>query len=190
MQKKINFSYNSTFLWSPLTFQIRSGDRVQIEGENGSGKTTLLKIITKLIEMSTGKYHSTDFSYLYLDQDYTMIDLSLIIYEQIDYFNANGLQEHELKAWLVYFQFDSESFDRKCDGLSGGEKMKLSLCCLTVGNVAPDVLILDEPTNNLDVKSLEVLTEAVKSFEGTLLVISHDEYFTKEIGLLKYIKLN
>ena len=186
----INYSYGPAPLWTPISFQIKSGDRIHIEGENGSGKTTLLKIMTKQLEVTSGEYFRADFSYLYLDQDYTMINANLSIYDQVQEYNTNGLQEHEIKAMLIYAQFDKESFDRKCDGLSGGEKMKLSLCCLSVSNEAPDVLILDEPTNNLDVKSLEVLTLAVKNFEGTLLVISHDEYFTKEIGLRGSIVLS
>lgn len=187
--ENLNFAYRSNQLWTKLHFQIRSADRVQIEGENGTGKTTLLKIITANLEPLEGNFSRADFSYLYLDQDYSMVDPELTIYEQVQQYNTRGLEEHELKATLIYSQFDAASFDRKCDGLSGGEKMKLSLCCLSVGNQAPDVLILDEPTNNLDVQSLEILTAAVRDFEGTLLVISHDEYFTAEIGINKKIIL-
>jgi ATPase subunit of ABC transporter with duplicated ATPase domains len=179
----VNFKYTDSTLWHNLSFQIRSGDRVQIEGDNGSGKTTLLKIITRELQPFTGSYESTDFSYFYLDQDYSAIDPTLTIYQQIESYNKYGLDEYELKQLLVYSQFNPEYFDRKCAGLSGGEKMKLSLSCLLVSNQAPDVLILDEPTNNLDVQSLGVLTLAVKNFEGTLLVISHDEYFVNEIGI-------
>ncbi|MNI32310.1 putative ABC transporter ATP-binding protein [compost metagenome] len=67
--------------------------------------------------------------------------------------------------------------------------MKLALCCLSVSNLKPDVLILDEPTNNLDLKSLDVLTAAIKDYAGTLLVISHDEYFIGEIGINRHINL-
>ena len=100
-----------------------------------------------------------------------------------------GLQEHEIKSLLIYSQFPREMFDRKCGRLSGGEKMKLSLCCLSVSNYTPDMLILDEPTNNLDVQSLEVLSAAVKDFKGTLLVVSHDQYFINDIGIDTHIKL-
>ncbi|SER85262.1 ABC-F family ATP-binding cassette domain-containing protein [Pedobacter rhizosphaerae] len=188
--ENINFAYRSKPLWNNLSFQIRSGDRVHIEGENGAGKTTLLKIITQQLQALEGHFSSADFSYLYLDQDYTLIDPELTIYDQVQYFNTGGLQEHEIKALLIYSQFDAASFDRKCDGLSGGEKMKLSLCCLSVSNRAPDILILDEPTNNLDVQSLEILSSAIKEFEGTLLVISHDGYFINEIGINKRITLS
>jgi len=188
--QNIKFSYHGESLLTGLTFQVRSGERVQIEGSNGAGKTTLLKIVIRQLEPCEGSYSSQNFSYLYLDQDYTMIDPSRSIYEQVQAYDSQGMQEHEIKASLISFQFDRESFDRKCEGLSGGEKMKLSLCCLAVSNGSPDILILDEPTNNLDVQSLEVLTLAVKSFEGTLLVISHDDYFTEQIEINKHINLS
>jgi ATPase subunit of ABC transporter with duplicated ATPase domains len=179
----VNFRYSDRSLWRDLSFQIKSGERVQIEGENGSGKTTLLKIITRELEPFEGSYISSEFSYCYLDQNYSMIDPKLSVYEQMQEYNRHGLEEHELKELLVYSQFNQATFDRKCSGLSGGEKMKLSLSCLLLSNQAPDLLILDEPTNNLDIQSLEVLTLAVKNFKGTLLVISHDSYFIDEIGI-------
>jgi len=179
----INFRYSDESLWNNLSFQIKSGERVQIDGENGSGKTTLLKIITRELTPSEGSYKSAAFSHFYLDQDYSMIDPNLSIYEQIEEHNRRGLDEQELQELLIYSQFTPDDFDRKCAGLSGGEKMKLSLACLLAGNLAPDLLILDEPTNNLDILSLEVLTLAVKNFGGTLLVISHDDYFINEIGI-------
>ncbi len=185
----VSFGYNDRSLQRNLSFQIKSGERVQIDGENGSGKTTLLKIITRELEPFEGSYDSAAFTYVYLDQNYSMIDPRLSIYEQIEEYNRRGLEEHELKALLVCCQFDPAAFDRKCSGLSGGEKMKLSLSCLLAGNQAPELLILDEPTNNLDIKSLEVLTLAVKNFKGTLLVISHDNHFVDEIGIDSRISL-
>ncbi|KAG4080478.1 hypothetical protein HA402_013936 [Bradysia odoriphaga] len=179
----VNFKYRDRFLWNNLSFQVRSGDRVQIKGENGSGKTTLLKIITGELQPLQGSYSSAPFSYYYLDQNYSMIDPGLTVYEQIEAYNRRGLDEQELAALLISSQFFPEAFDKRCAGLSGGERMKLSLSCLLAGNQAPDLLILDEPTNNLDIRSLEVLTLAVKNFGGTLLVISHDNYFISEIGI-------
>ncbi|WP_219226011.1 ABC-F family ATP-binding cassette domain-containing protein [Pedobacter antarcticus] len=188
--EKINFGYRTPLLQLPLSFQLRSGDRVHVKGNNGSGKTTLLMIITGQLEPLSGNCMRSDFSYLYLDQDYALIKPDLSIYDQVQQYNALGLQEHEIKALLVHSQFDGENFDRKCRGLSGGEKMKLSLCCLSVSNQTVDILILDEPTNNLDVQSLEVLTSAIKNYQGTLVVISHDAYFTTEIGISRQINLS
>lgn len=186
----MTFSFADNPLWEPLTFLVRSGDRVSIEGDNGSGKTTLLKVITGSLQPVQGNIQRMPFTYSYLDQDYTLIDPGLSVYEQVQQYNSRALQEHELKSLLIYSQFSREMFGRRCANLSGGEKMKLSLCCLSVSHDAPDVLILDEPTNNLDVQSLEILTIAIKNFKGTLLVISHDQYFIDEIGIDKRIIVN
>lgn len=185
----VNFKYSDQFLWNNLSFQVRSGERVQVQGENGSGKTTLLKIITGELQPAEGSYNHTAFSHFYLDQDYSMIDPKLTVFEQISEYNKCGLEEDELKELLIYSQFSPADFDKRCAGLSGGERMKLTLSCLSAGNQAPDVLILDEPTNNLDIKSLEVLTLTVKNFGGTLIVISHDDYFINEIGINRRISL-
>ncbi|MBV7532118.1 ABC-F family ATP-binding cassette domain-containing protein [Chitinophaga sp. sic0106] len=179
----INFKYDDRFLWNNISFQLRSGERVQIQGENGSGKTTLLKIITGELLPAAGSYNRMPFSHFYLDQHYSMLDPKLNVYEQIQAYNKRGLEEQELQELLIHAQFKPEHFDKKTTVLSGGERMKLSLCCLLASNQAPDLLILDEPTNNLDIKSLEVVTLAVKNYQGTLLVISHDNYFIDEIGI-------
>ncbi|RYY37825.1 MAG: ABC-F family ATP-binding cassette domain-containing protein [Sphingobacteriaceae bacterium] len=186
----ITYSFDDKPLWEALTFQVRSGDRIHVRGYNGAGKTTLLKVITGVLAPVTGQINRAEFTYLYLDQDYTIINPSLNVFEQIQHYNSRNLQEHELKSLLIYSQFERHTWDNKCEVLSGGEKMKLALCCLAVSNHTPEMLILDEPTNNLDVKSLDVLTAAVKHFNGTLLVISHDEYFTSEIGIDKIIEVN
>ncbi|MBB5395254.1 ABC-F family ATP-binding cassette domain-containing protein [Mucilaginibacter sp. AK015] len=185
----LTYDFGNGPLWQPLIFQIRSGGRVHIKGNNGAGKTTLLKLITGMLTASLGSIRRADFTYLYLDQEYRIINPDRTVYEQLQHYNSRNLQEHELKSLLIYAQFERQAWDKNCGVLSGGEKMKLSLCCLSVSNHTPDILILDEPTNNLDVKSLEVLTSTIKDFNGTLLVISHDRYFTEEIGLDQTIEI-
>ncbi|WP_338876269.1 ABC-F family ATP-binding cassette domain-containing protein [Spirosoma sp. SC4-14] len=182
--KDINFSYGSQMLWlSPLSFQIRSGDRIRISGANGSGKTTLINLLTGELQPSTGSLYRGDFRYACIDQEYSIISKQYSVYEQLQQHNSRHLPESELKMMLYRFQFPREAWDRKCAELSGGEKMKLSLCCLVVSNNAPDLLILDEPTNNLDIQSLEVLTSAIKDFAGSVVVISHDQYFIDAIDI-------
>ncbi|MBD2705255.1 ABC-F family ATP-binding cassette domain-containing protein [Spirosoma sp. BT702] len=181
--EQLSFGYGDNPLWKPLTFQIRSGDRIRIEGDNGAGKTTLLRLLTGSLEPLQGTIQRASFAYLYLDQDYTMIDPNRTVYEQVEHSNSRHLPEHELKSLLIYSQFRLDRFEQPCSGLSGGEKMKLALCCLAVSNQSLDMLILDEPTNNLDGQSLAVLTESVKNYNGTLLVISHDTYFIREVGI-------
>jgi len=185
----LTYDFGSRPLWQPITFQIRSGSKVHIKGNNGAGKTTLLKLVTGILTANNVSINRADFTYLYLDQHYAIINPNWTVFEQVQHYNSRNLQEHELKSLLIYAQFERHAWDKKCEVLSGGEKMKLSLCCLAVSNHTPDMLILDEPTNNLDLKSLEVLTATIKNFRGTLLIISHDEYFTREIGIDQVIEV-
>jgi ATPase subunit of ABC transporter with duplicated ATPase domains len=120
---------------------------------------------------------------IYIDQDYSIINNSLSVYEQAQKFNTGGLQEHDIKVRLNRFLFNSAYWDKPCSTLSGGEKMRLMLCSLTIGNQAPDLIVMDEPTNNLDIQNLEILTNAINEYEGTLIVVSHDEYFLKQINI-------
>jgi len=187
----LGFAYDGAFLWPELlTFQLRSGERLRIAGPNGSGKTTLLKLLTGTLLPTTGTLSRADFQFLYLDQEYSLINPDLTVFGQAQQFNARHLPEHELKTLLHYHQFGHPTWDRPCAGLSGGEKMKLILACLAISNNTPDLLVLDEPTNNLDLPSQAVLTQAVKAFPGSILVISHDEYFVREIGVERTIALH
>ncbi|MBO0358825.1 ABC-F family ATP-binding cassette domain-containing protein [Hymenobacter sp. BT186] len=188
--RALTYAYGARVLWpEPLNFQVRSGDRIRIAGNNGSGKTTLLHLLLGSTLPTIGEVLRADFHAVYLDQEYSLVNAQLSVFEQVQRFNDRHLPEHEVKTLLHYHQFPSETWDRKCAGLSGGEKMKLVLCCLVVSNNTPDLLVLDEPTNNLDVHSQEVLTAAVKDFTGAVVVVSHDQYFINEIGINQHIQL-
>ncbi|PST82758.1 hypothetical protein C7T94_08910 [Pedobacter yulinensis] len=163
--------------------------RMRISGGNGSGKTTLLNLLTGLLQPQGGQLVRADFSYMYLDQNYSLIRPERTVFDQLSAHNGRNLQEHELRSLLIYAQFPQESWDRKCEALSGGEKMKLSLLCLSIHTQTPDMLLLDEPTNNLDLRSLAVLTASVSTFSGALLLISHDEHFASQVGIEHTIHL-
>jgi ATPase subunit of ABC transporter with duplicated ATPase domains len=188
--KDINFSYGEHAVWAhPLSFQLRSGDRLSIEGRNGSGKTTLLKIITGELEPSVGEIIRADFRYVYMDQEYALIENALTVLEQIEKYNSSYLHDYELKTLLNRFLFPHTVWDKKCECLSGGEKMRLLLCCLLVDEHAPDMILLDEPTNNLDIQSSAIITSVIKNYQGTVLVVSHDLHFLQEINTGKSIVL-
>lgn len=188
--KKINYNYGDRSLWPmPLSFTITSGSRIAVKGANGSGKTTLVKIILGSLEPTTGHMERAAAQHVYIDQDYSLIDQQLTVYEQVQRYNTAHLQEHELKSRLTHFLFTKNSWDKHCSVLSGGEKMRLLLCCLTVSNQAPDMIILDEPTNNLDLQNISILTNAVTDYKGTLIVISHDAVFLEEVGVQEEIVL-
>ena len=185
---------NSDFkqqLWqTPISFQLKSGDRLRIEGANGSGKTTLLKLITGQLRPQEGNLTRMEFTYVYLNQEYSIIDNQNSILEQAYAFNNRNLPEHEIKTILNRYLFPASEWDKSCRKLSGGEKMRLAFCCLMISNNTPDMFILDEPTNNLDIQSIEIITATIKNYTGTVIVISHDDYFIQEIGIEQRILLS
>jgi ATPase subunit of ABC transporter with duplicated ATPase domains len=182
--KGVNFGYDYQLLWREgLSFQIASGERTVIKGANGSGKTTLIKMILGELQPRVGSIDRAGVKAIYIDQDYSLIDNNLTVYEQAQAYNSGALQEHDIKIRLNRFLFTKEYWDKPCSALSGGEKMRLMLCSLTISNQAPDIIVLDEPTNNLDIQNIEILTTAINEYKGTLLVISHDEYFLKQINV-------
>ena len=203
--KEINFGYhpnsdsndiqnNGDFklqLWqTPISFQLKSGDRLRIEGVNGSGKTTLLKLITGQLQPQEGNLTRMEFTYVYLNQEYSIIDDRNSILEQAYAFNNRNLPEHEIKIILNRYLFPASEWDKSCRKLSGGEKMRLAFCCLMISNNTPDMFILDEPTNNLDIQSIEIITATIKNYTGTVIAISHDDYFIQEIGIEQRILLS
>jgi ATPase subunit of ABC transporter with duplicated ATPase domains len=167
--------------------EIRSGERIRITGNNGTGKTTLLKLLTGELLPSEGEIKRADFSSIYLDQQYSSMDKDVTILELSRAYNFNNLQEHEIRLRLNRALFPQETWNKNCRTLSGGERMRLYLCCLMISNHIPDMFILDEPTNNLDISSLSILTDTVKNYRGTVLVVSHDNYFIDKIGITKSI---
>lgn len=188
--KDINFGYGADPLWKdPLNLQIRSGDRMLISGNNGTGKTTLIKLILGRLEPSEGTISRADFKSVYIDQDYSIIQPQLTVIEQLEQYNLFAKPEHELKMILNRFLFPFGTWDKSCSKLSGGEKMRLVICCLMVSNSTPDVIILDEPTNNLDIQSVNIVTAAIKDYKGTVLLVSHDLYFVKEIKINRTVEL-
>lgn len=172
-----------------LNFIINSGERWSIKGKNGSGKTSLIKLILGAIEPASGTMQRSGVHAIYIDQDYSLINNRLTVYEQAEQFNDGHLQEHEINIRLTRFLFTKYFWNKPCGNLSGGEKMRLMLCCLTIGSKAPDMIVLDEPTNNLDMQNIEILTNAINEYEGTLIAISHDRFFLQEIHAENVIEL-
>ena len=190
--KAVNFNYPACkFLWQEnLTLTILSGDRIRITGKNGQGKTTLLRLITGEINPTLGVVSLADnLSYVYHDQEYSLIDSNLSVFEQLAS-ETTTLKDHELKIRLHRFLFPQQTWDKKCSALSGGEKMRLAICSLMVREAVPDMIILDEPTNNIDIASMEILAQTLSSYQGTIVVISHDETFIEDIGVTTTFDLN
>lgn len=188
--ENINYDYGSGPTWKrPISIVITSGERIALKGANGSGKTTLIKIITGKLLPASGKIFKADNKAVYIDQEYSLIDNTLTVYQQAQHFNNSGLQEHQIKIRLTRFLFTKEEWHKSCAALSGGERMRLILCCLTISTQSPDIIILDEPTNNLDIQNIEILTAAINEYKGTLIVVSHDEYFLKQVHIERTIEI-
>lgn len=139
---------------------------------------------------TTGTLHRTAFNFVYLDQEYSLISNERTILQQAEHFNHRHLPEHELKTILNRYLFPSSAWNKPCRLLSGGEKMRLAFCCMMVADNTPDVFMLDEPTNNLDIESIEIITATIRDYTGTVIAISHDEEFLKEINCMKKLVLS
>ncbi len=179
----INIDYGRGPIWpEPLTLQIRSGDRIALTGSNGSGKTSLLQLLLGNLVPTQGQIQNRPAPPMYIDQEYALIKSDRSVYEQAQQYNATALEEHEVKRQLSRFLFDKNSWDRPCRVLSGGERLRLTLCCLVLSSQQSEMLILDEPTNNLDLQNAALLTSVIAEYKGTLIVVSHDPDFVQEVG--------
>jgi len=189
--ERLNFSYNGYQLWpnEGLTFKVLGGERIALKGLNGSGKTTLVKLLLGKLTPTSGHLKSAFSQPVYIDQDYSLIDGQLTVYQQAQSHNELGIEEYVVRTRLHQCLFDQEDWDKPCSALSGGERLRLALCCLTLQRHAPDLLILDEPTNNLDISGIRILTSAVSDYAGTLIIISHDRQFTGDIRVTRELML-
>jgi ATPase subunit of ABC transporter with duplicated ATPase domains len=188
----LNYSYgNGHMLWQkPLGFTIRSGDRLAITGDNGTGKTTLLNLLQGTIQPSGGSLQSGNFKQLLLDQDYRLIDRGKTVLEQVLHFNESKLEPSTVHTLMAGFLFMPESWNKTCSVLSGGEMLRLALCCMVLQNRAPDIIFLDEPVNNLDLENINMLAKIFLEYNGTLVVVSHDDNFLSDIAIADTIQLD
>lgn len=181
-----------SFLWKEnLNWTFHAQDRLIIRGENGTGKSTLLKLLTKRLDISSGEAQG-DFTpitrgFVYLDQNYSELASEKNVMENLAENNRYDVTETRNK--LADFGFFKKDVFKLVAVLSGGEKLRLSLAKMAFSRQPPEVWILDEPTNNLDLESLSVLEKALLEYEGSLLVTSHDEIFLERIGCGQEIKL-
>lgn len=155
-------------------------DRVAVVGVNGAGKSTLLKIITKQTEASQGVCNigpSIQLGY-FSQNSLDVLDPQKTILQEVESRVPNA-SLGSIKSLLGAFLFSGEEVEKKISVLSGGEKSRVLLACILSHPV--NLLVLDEPTNHLDIKSREVLLKAIKEFPGTVIMVSHDRFFLREI---------
>ena len=172
--ENVDFSYGDAPVLSDFYFTMRTGERVRIIGNNGTGKTTLLKLISGNLQPSTG-YIKTSGKIAYLNQDLSLLDHDKSVVENIAEYA--GILMHDAHAIAANFGFRGDASKKKVGVLSGGELLKATLAAVIGTKKQPDLLILDEPTNNLDIKSTMVLENALNQYTGAILIVSHDAAF-------------
>ena len=183
---KLCFTYDSKKIFDNFDFTIYGGQRVRIVGKNGSGKSTLLKIICGELKAQSGTV-KTFGKITYLNQDLSVLDKDKSIIENI--MEISGCLKHDAHAIAANFGFRGNSSMKKVAVLSGGELLKATLAAVLGSSEQPDLLILDEPTNNLEIKSISILEDALNQYRGAILLVSHDEMFVKNIHIDQVVKI-
>jgi ATP-binding cassette subfamily F protein uup len=180
--RRVSFCYGDNSIISDLSTRILRGDRVGILGPNGSGKSTLLKLILGELEPTSGEVVlGTRLQLAYFDQHRRMLDAEKTVRENMtdsDYVTVRGRPRHVI-GYLKDFLFPPQRIDSPVKALSGGERNRLLLAKLFTQSA--NLMVLDEPTNDLDVDTLELLEELLSEYEGTLLLVSHDRTFLDNV---------
>ena len=182
--RNVSYSYDGSPLISDFSTEISRGDRIGIVGPNGSGKTTLLRLILGELQPESGEVRlGSNLHIAYFDQMRTRLreDKSLIenIGDGQAYITLNGVKRHVL-SYLQDFLFSADRARGPISALSGGERNRLLLACLF--SHPSNVLVLDEPTNDLDMETLDLLAELLADYNGTVLTVSHDRAFLDSVA--------
>lgn len=168
-------SFGDKLLFKNINLTVGRGEKIALLGANGMGKSTLLKRIMGKLEGDGEVNYGHNVNIAYFAQDQAeALDTTKTVYETVDE-TAKGEIRKSLRSVLGTFLFRGEDVDKKVGVLSGGERTRLALCQLLLS--PSNFLILDEPTNHLDIQSKEVLKSALKNYEGTFIVVSHDREF-------------
>nr|GLL30547.1 ABC transporter F family member 5-like [Ipomoea trifida] len=179
--KNLDFAYEDKVLFKNAYLTIERGEKIAIIGPNGCGKSTLLKLIMGLESPTKGEILLGDHNVLpnYFEQNQAeALDLDKTVIETVAE-AAEDWRLDDIKGLLGRCNFKADMLDRKVSFLSGGEKARLAFCKFMV--TPSTLLVLDEPTNHLDIPSKEMLEEAITEYKGTVITVSHDRYFIKQI---------
>ncbi|MBR5967372.1 MAG: ABC-F family ATP-binding cassette domain-containing protein [Lachnospiraceae bacterium] len=173
--KHLSKGFDGVTLFDDVNFEVKRGDRIAIIGNNGTGKTTMLKIINGILPPDSGEYKPGAKVYIgYYDQEHHVLDPAKSIFDEIQS-TYPDIDNTRVRNLLAAFLFTGDDVFKLIGDLSGGEKARVSLAKLMLSDA--NFLILDEPTNHLDIVSKEILEQAVASYTGTVVYVSHDRYF-------------
>ncbi len=189
--KNLKIGYDSEL--SQVSFLLRKKERLAILGENGKGKSTLLKTLVGIVPSLGGSFViGQNVEYGYFDQQKAVVDDADPKQTVLENFWEvyPDLKREEVRSALGSFLFSGEEVEKLMGQLSGGEKVRLALCKMM--QTRPNLLILDEPTNHMDIMGKQALEQMLQVFEGTVLFVSHDRYFIKQVatGILEFDKDN
>jgi len=165
-----------------LNFSWKGNVRLAIKGSNGSGKTTLVKsIIGHSSNKTKGELRVGKLKTFYLDQNHSNIIEKLNIFENVR--SISKMSDSEIRNSLAKLLFTGDSVFQQVESLSGGERLRVALACGLLAAEKPELIILDEPTNNLDLANIQFLENLISQFKGAVIIISHDEVFLSNCGI-------
>ena len=169
----------------PISFSLYGRQRVAVLGPNGCGKSTLLKVIAGQIAPLSGNHHVTA-PFAYLDQQLHTLDPQRNVLEQLRD-AAPKTAEGTLRTRLVHLGLDSQRIVLPAAQLSGGERIKAALACILYAEEPPQLLLLDEPSNHLDLPALQALEQMLRHYQGGLMIVSHDKHFLAQLALSHHL---
>ncbi|MFJ2172033.1 ABC-F family ATP-binding cassette domain-containing protein [Streptomyces sp. NPDC101062] len=169
-------------------YAIHGPERIALVGRNGAGKTTLLRTVAGELAPESGEA-LVHVPLRFLPQRLDVLDDALTVAENVARF-APAATNNQIRSRLARFLFRGARADQPAGTLSGGERFRASLAALLLAEPAPRLLLLDEPTNNLDMASVRRLSAALESYEGALIVASHDVQFLESIGITRWLRLD
>ena len=167
---------------------VRGPERVALTGRNGAGKTTMLRTIVGEIPPVSGEAKAA-VPVRYLPQRLDVLDRELTVVQNVAR-AAPAATDNQIRAQLARFLFRGRRADQRAGTLSGGELFRATLATLLLAQPAPQLLLMDEPTNNLDLASVRQLAGALRSYQGALIVASHDAAFLRDLGLTRWLRID
>ena len=185
----IEKSFSGKLLFQDVDLELKKGERCFILGDNGYGKSTLLKIIQNKITRDKGRITlGVGVKIGYYDQTLAELSKNISVLDEV-WNEYKSMTETEVRSALALFLFKGDDVFKNLSSLSGGEKARVALLKLMLSGA--NLLVLDEPTNNLDIQSKQVLENALKEYDGTLLIVSHDRYFINSLATkIAFLSIN